>query len=211
MIPPATTPNTCIHGLPVCSANFKPEIERKNSLRRVLQDLEREALHKATRDCYFNLMTGPKALRPLLIMLRLGLGGIFIYAAWTKLRDPWSLFAMAIDSYQLLPLWAVEWTARVLPWLELALGALLVTGRSMRISTALASLLLVVFFALMVRAYLKGMEISCGCFGPGETLSWKTLLRDGSMLAGSLLLTAVSFRNRTARNVQYEFQRVEGQ
>jgi methylamine utilization protein MauE len=63
----------------------------------------------------------------------------------------------------------------------------------------------------MVRAYLKGMEISCGCFGPGETLSWKTLLRDGSMLAGSLLLTAVSFRNRTARNVQYEFQRVEGQ
>jgi hypothetical protein len=98
-----------------------------------------------------------------------------------------------------------------LPWLELALGALLVTGRSMRISTALASLLLVVFFALMVRAYLKGMEISCGCFGPGETLSWKTLLRDGSMLAGSLLLTAVSFRNRTARNVQYEFQRVEGQ
>ena len=53
-----------------------------------------------------------------------------------------------------------------------------------------------VFFALMVRAYAKGMEINCGCFGPGEVISWKTLLRDGSMLAGSLLLTWTAFYNR---------------
>ena len=59
-------------------------------------------------------MTGPKVLRVLTILLRLSLGGIFLYAAWTKLKDPWALFAMAIDSYQLLPTWAVR-TVTALP------------------------------------------------------------------------------------------------
>jgi uncharacterized membrane protein YphA (DoxX/SURF4 family) len=126
------------------------------------------------------------------LILRVVLGGIFVYAAWTKLKDPWALFAMAIDSYGVLPMWAVEWTARTLPWLELLIGALLIAGRWMRASTAATSLLLLVFFGLMVRAYAKGIEINCGCFGPGEAISWKTLLRDGSMLAGSLLLTVLT-------------------
>ena len=52
------------------------------------------------------------------LVLRIVLGAIFVYAAWTKLKDPWALFAMAIDSYQVLPLRAVEWVARTLPWLE---------------------------------------------------------------------------------------------
>jgi len=40
----------------------------------------------------------------------------------------------------------------------------------------------------MVRAYAKGMEINCGCFGANDIISWKTLLRDGSMLAAALAL-----------------------
>jgi uncharacterized membrane protein YphA (DoxX/SURF4 family) len=127
------------------------------------------------------------------LALRIALGAIFVYAAWTKLKDPWALFAMAIDSYQVLPTWAVEYLARTLPWAELLIGSLLIAGRWMRASTATTSLLLLVFFALMIRAYVKGIEINCGCFGPGEAISWKTLLRDGTMLAGSLLLTTATF------------------
>src|SRR5713226_4663173 len=104
-----------------------------------------------------------KILRPIALLLRIALGGIFVYAAWSKLKDPWALFAMAIDSYRVLPLWAVEWLARTLPWIELLIGALLIVGRWMRISTAATSLLLLVFFSLMVRAYVKGLEINCGC------------------------------------------------
>jgi hypothetical protein len=48
----------------------------------------------------------------------------------------------------------------------------------------------------MVRAYIGGKEINCGCFGPNEPISWKTLVRDGSMLAVSLFLAAMAFRNR---------------
>jgi uncharacterized membrane protein YphA (DoxX/SURF4 family) len=133
-----------------------------------------------------------KALGWVALALRIGLGAVFVYSAWTKLRDPWALFGMAIDSYHALPPWAVEWVARTLPWVELAIGVLLIIGRWMRIASVVASALLLVFFGLMVRAFAKGMEINCGCFGPGEIISRMTLLRDGAMLAGSLLLTAVT-------------------
>jgi len=122
------------------------------------------------------------------LVLRVVLGVIFVYAAGLKLRDPWALFAMAIDSYQVLPVWAVELVARVLPWFELLLGILLIAGLWRSVSTVAASLLLVVFFSLMVRAMAKGMQIDCGCFGPGERLSWITLVRDGALLASSLFV-----------------------
>jgi hypothetical protein len=57
-------------------------------------------------------------------------------------------------------------------------------------------LLLLVFFSLMVRAFAGGKEINCGCFGPNELISWKTLVRDGALLAVSLFLAAIAFRNR---------------
>ncbi len=132
------------------------------------------------------------------LLLRVLLGGIFIYAAWTKLRAPWELFAMSIDSYQILPLRAVELVARSLPWFELLVGILLMAGLWLRSAAVATSLLLGVFFGLMVRAYATGQEINCGCFGPGELISWKTLLRDGSLLAGSLALTWMAFARRRA-------------
>jgi uncharacterized membrane protein YphA (DoxX/SURF4 family) len=122
------------------------------------------------------------------------LGAIFMYAAWTKLREPWALFAISIDSYQVLPLWAVEFIARTLPWLELLLGALLIAGIWRGVAAAAATLLLGVFFGLMIRAMAKGMQIDCGCFGSGERLSWMTLLRDGALLASPLFVTSMAFR-----------------
>jgi len=130
------------------------------------------------------------------LVLRIALGAIFVYAAWTKLRTPWELFAMSIDSYQLLPLKVVELVARTLPWFELAVGLLLIAGFWLRSAAAAITLLLAVFFGLMVRAYARGMEINCGCFGANDVISWKTLLRDGSMLAAALTLTALAFLNR---------------
>jgi len=64
-------------------------------------------------------MTSPsKTLRAVTLVLRIALGVVFVYAAWTKLRMPWELFAMSIDSYQVLPLKVVELVARTLPWFE---------------------------------------------------------------------------------------------
>lgn len=137
-----------------------------------------------------------RAFRGIVLILRLVLGAIFVYAAWVKLRLPWQLFAMSIDSYQLLPPGPVELLARTLPAFELVLGLVVISGVWLRYSSAILSALLLVFFTLIVRAALKGQEISCGCFGPGEAISWKTMLRDGSMLAGSLALTAMAWISR---------------
>ncbi len=125
---------------------------------------------------------------------RLILGAVFLYAAYTKLRHPWLLFALSIDSYQILPEMGVLAVARVLPWLELLLGVLLVTGYMLRYVAAVASIILIFFFGVMVRAYIKGMGIDCGCFGVGEALGPMTLLRDGTLLLLSVGLTVMAFR-----------------
>jgi len=130
------------------------------------------------------------------LALRVALGAVFVYAAWTKLRQPWELFAMSIDAYKVLPYGAVLVVARTLPWAELLIGLALMAGLWLRVSAGAASLLLLVFFALMVRAYVKGMQIDCGCFGLGDPISARTLLRDGSLLAGYLFLTWTGFRDR---------------
>lgn len=140
-------------------------------------------------------MASSPAAKIFMLAARIVLGAVFIYAAYVKLRDPWQLFAMSIDSYRILPLNLVELSARVIPWLELAIGLLLIAGIWLRVSGTIVSLLLLTFFGLMVRAYAKGMEISCGCFGPGELISWKTLLRDGALVATAVAMTSLAFLN----------------
>jgi uncharacterized membrane protein YphA (DoxX/SURF4 family) len=134
-----------------------------------------------------------------LIAGRLLLGGVFVYAAYTKLAQHWTLFAFSINSYGLLPEWALKPVAIGLPWLELVLGLLLVVGVGLRYAATAASVLLLMFFGVMLRAYLQGLDINCGCFGLGEPLSAKTLVRDGALLGVSLAVTAVVFLNEARR------------
>ena len=115
-------------------------------------------------------------MRWVLLVLRIALGAVMLYAAYTKLSQPWLVFALSIDSYQLLPEWAVLFVARTLPWFELVLGVLLIAGIGLRYAAAASSALLLVFFGIMVRSYAKGLGIDCGCFGVGEALTPKTLV-----------------------------------
>lgn len=129
----------------------------------------------------------------LAVGLRVVLGAVFVYAAYTKLRQSWLLFALSIDSYQLLPQWAVLTLARTLPWLELALGIALIAGVWLRYTAIAATAILMLFFSVMVLSYTKGAGIDCGCFGVGEALSLKTLGRDGVLLAAAIALAALSW------------------
>ena|SRR6185503_13699925 len=136
------------------------------------------------------------------LFLRLILGAVFIYAAYTKLRQSWLLFALSIDSYQLLPEWAVFALARTLPWLELALGVLLIAGVALRYLSVVATAILGLFFTVMLVSYFRGAGIDCGCFGVGEALSVKTLLRDGVLLAAAISLVILSRRPTASRQYQ---------
>lgn len=132
--------------------------------------------------------------RYLLLAARLVLGAVFLYGAWTKLSQPWLLFAMSIDSYRILPEWAVLLVARTLPWFELFLGLMLIAGWQLFWWAAISTALLAAFLAMILRAWAKGMGIDCGCFGFGEAISWKTLLRDGGLLALSAFITLAAWR-----------------
>ena len=147
-----------------------------------------------------------KIWRFLLVLARVALALIFLAAAYAKLKPqtdvPWSIasvktslsmFAMQVDSYQLLPETQVNLAAHLLPPFELVLGIWLLSGVALRFSSLLTTILLGGFFAVMVRTLALGLEINCGCFGPGERLGPRTLLRDGSLLALSLAVTAGAF------------------
>lgn len=147
--------------------------------------------------------------RILLILGRLALAAIFIVAAYAKLRPqaavPWSgasiktslsLFAMQVDSYQFLPPQLVSPVAHLLPPFELFLGLWLLSGVFLPYSALVTTLLIAAFFATQVRTYRAGLEINCGCFGPGERLGPKTLLHDGAFLALALAITIGAFLQR---------------
>lgn len=146
----------------------------------------------------------------LLIAGRILLGLIFIYAAYAKLhfngawhlRDYYFLFAMGIDSYRMLPLVVVEWMARILPWLELGLGALLVIGAGVRWAGLATTALLVVFMIALAHAALGGLEINCGCFGSSSVKPSTELMLDGALLALALAVTVGGFLSHRAGNSQ---------
>jgi uncharacterized membrane protein YphA (DoxX/SURF4 family) len=134
--------------------------------------------------------------RLVVLVLRVLIGAVFVYAAYTKLRQSWLLFALSIDSYQLLPEWAVFALARTLPWFELLIGILLIAGTWLRYLSVVAAGILGLFFTVMVVAYYRGGGIDCGCFGVGEPLSAKTLMRDGALVLGAVCLAALARQKR---------------
>ncbi len=138
-------------------------------------------------------------MRKLSLALRILLGAIFCYAAYTKLRQPWLVFAMSIDAYRVLPPSAVFTVARILPWFELVVGLLLLSGKFLKYAALATTLLLLGFYVLMIRAYVAGGGIDCGCFGVGETVSAVTLTRDGVLLACALALSFLAFRQSESR------------
>src|SRR5258706_12640069 len=125
------------------------------------------------------MATSARVLRAVALLLRIALAGIFLYAAYTKLTLPWQIFAMSIDSFKFFPPWVVEWSAKILPWFELIVGLVLLSGRFARSAAAASTFLLVVFNFLIIRAYVRGDQVDCGCFGPGGALVWKNLVEGG--------------------------------
>ena len=124
------------------------------------------------------------------------LGGLFIFAGYTKLRNP-LLFEMAVDTYRLLPPAGVIIVARSLPWLEVLLGILLLVGWKMSYVSSFTALLLGGFLVTMGITYHRGIEANCGCFGFGERISPLTLGRDSVLFAMAVFLAGYSWRRQS--------------
>lgn len=100
----------------------------------------------------------------LLLLFRLFVGFIFIYAGIEKISDP-SAFSTAIYNYKLLPISLVNFLAITLPWIELTAGLLLLFGVYVKENSSIISILLVIFFIAIAISLARGLNIECGCFG----------------------------------------------
>jgi putative oxidoreductase len=91
-------------------------------------------------------------------------GGIFIYAGMIKALDPIG-FASDIDNYKILP-----WTIGVrlafyLPWLEIFCGLALIARRLYLGGLSILTVLASIFIIATIAAKIRGLDITCGCFG----------------------------------------------
>lgn len=97
---------------------------------------------------------------------RLYLGYVFIDAGLAKLPHPYAT-EQATRAYQLLPWQLTHSYALLLPAAELLLGVLLVLGIVTRSAAVAAALALCSFLIGITSAWVRGLNIDCGCFGGG--------------------------------------------
>jgi putative oxidoreductase len=91
-------------------------------------------------------------------------GGVFIYAGALKALDP-IRFAIDIDNYKILP-WAISVRfAFYLSWLEILSGLALVFRFLYRGGLSILSALVLIFLGATIAAKVRGLDITCGCFG----------------------------------------------
>jgi len=124
------------------------------------------------------------------VVVRLVLGGVFLYAGFTKIADP-TAFAGNIAAYRILPYFGNYLLAAVLPWLEALCGLLLIVDYRSKAAASLVVLLTVVFMVALTSAIVRGFDIDCGCFSKtGEkTSTWTALGRDAVLLAVAIYCT----------------------
>jgi len=136
--------------------------------------------------------------RWLLIAGRLIIAVIFLYAGYEKVREPWLQFAISIDTFKAVPENWLEPLARILPWCEIALGISLLPGILSRYFALIATLLLTLFLSVGIRAYAKGLQVDCGCFGAGNSgaLDAKWFAEHVAMVALALAVTVGEFMRR---------------
>jgi putative oxidoreductase len=97
-------------------------------------------------------------------ILDLVIGGVFIYAGVIKVLDPVQ-FANDIDNYKSLPWFVSVRLALYLPWLEILCGIALVFRFLYRGGLSILTALILVFIGVTVAAKVRGLDITCGCFG----------------------------------------------
>lgn len=117
------------------------------------------------------------------------LGVVFVYSGITKLIEP-ATFAEVVGNYRILPWCLVNLAAIFLPCLEIAPGLALFFPGWRRPAAKIILLLTGMFIMAVVTALIRGLDISCGCFGgDSPQAGLRTLLIDsGILLAVGIIL-----------------------
>jgi putative oxidoreductase len=128
------------------------------------------------------------------------IGVIFIYAGALKVLDPVQ-FANDIDNYKILPWTIAAGLAFYLPWLEIFCGLALILRRLYLGGLSILTALVAVFLVATIAAKVRGLDITCGCFGHvSQNWNFPTHLALDLAILGALL--ALSFRVVSGNRLQ---------
>jgi len=127
--------------------------------------------------------------RRVVALLRVGLGALFVAAAWPKLNDP-AGFAEAVSHYHLLGDTAGRVLALVLPAVELLAGLGLILGVVHHGASLLVFAMMVMFTGAVGIALARGLDISCGCFDTegGTKVGWAKIGENLALTAAALVV-----------------------
>jgi uncharacterized membrane protein YphA (DoxX/SURF4 family) len=145
------------------------------------------------------------------LLLRLLLGGFFVYASLDKIWSP-AAFAKIVYQWQVVGPVASNLVAVTLPWVELLAGLLLIAGVWRRESALVIALLLVVFIMAAGSVLARGIDVeNCGCVsvakaGPPSAwppawtkgVGWFLVARNLVLLGAALVLVRVAPAPRPA-------------
>ncbi len=109
------------------------------------------------------------------LVLRLLLGGFFVFASLDKIWSP-AAFAKIVYQWQILHPVLANLVAVTMPWVELFAGILLIVGAWKREAALVTALLLVVFLGAAASVMARGIDVeNCGCVSVAKaetTSSW---------------------------------------
>ncbi len=156
-----------------------------------------------TIKAFINGIKGEKWCLLLTMLMRLTVGGVFIFSGFTKAIDPWGSCYKITDYLAAMGL--TEWTgtalfvAVALAVIEFVLGVVIAVGAYRRGSPILALILMLVMTPLTLWLAVTGAVPDCGCFGDALHLSnWATFGKNVLLLLGIIYLLAF---NRSLRGV----------
>jgi uncharacterized membrane protein YphA (DoxX/SURF4 family) len=130
-----------------------------------------------------------RAMPIVVLLLRIAIGGILIVAGAFKIGHG-AEFAQQIAMFRLLPQPVVAPLALLLPFVEVLVGAYLVVGLFTRASAWVAAALFLIFDAAIASAVVRGLTLSCGCFGPSDksVTTWAEVARDAIFIVLAVIV-----------------------
>ena len=115
-------------------------------------------------------------------IIAISLGILFFWAGMEKLLQP-DQFYEAILSYKIINSLPAIFVTYTLPSLEIILGIFVMYPKTREISLLLIITLTCTFIGLILISMLRGLDITCGCFGGDSNSSYlQILLRDIGIL-----------------------------
>ena len=146
-----------------------------------------------TVKAFVNTVRHKRWCQVLTALVRLVVGGVFIFSGFTKAVDPWGTTYKITDYLTAMGL--QDWTgialfiAVALAALEFLLGVAIAVGAYRRSAPVLALVLMLVMTPLTLWLAVTGAVNDCGCFGDAVHLSnWATFGKNLLLLLGIIYL-----------------------